>query len=246
MNGDRVLRIIAALTLWLAPLPAAFFVGRSVYWHLIHNWHLDLMALGIIAAVLAGGMIELVGLLSSHTALACARWNHHGNVRKEQRAWERAPFWPAASCFVVYVVVAIVLAVVLEARPDWAIYAPALITAMAATAYVSLGIYEQQRDRLARYNLEWNWKAKPNEDSELEKAKTELEKPEGELTEPEPKTEPESQFATKGDHIRYLLAYEPGLTQTELAMRSGASASYVSEVRRTVHERIRETGVWSE
>ena len=110
MNGDRVLRIVATLTLWLAPLPAAFFVGRSVYWHLIHNWHLDLGILGIVAAVLAGGMIELVGLLSSHTALACVRWNHHGNVRKAKSPWERAPFLLAAACFVVYVVVAIVLA----------------------------------------------------------------------------------------------------------------------------------------
>ena len=166
MNGDRVLRIIAALTLWLAPLPAAFFVGRSVYWHLVYHWHLSLGWIGIVAAVITGGMIELVGILSAHTALACWRWNHHGNVKKDKSPWERAPFALAVSCFLVYAIVAIVLAVVLEALPFLAVYAPALVTAMAATAYVSLGVYEQQRDRLARYNLAWNWKAKPSEASE--------------------------------------------------------------------------------
>jgi len=166
MNGDRVLRIIATLTLWLAPLPAAFFVGRSVYWHLIFNWHLSLGGIGIVAAVITGGMIELVGILSAHTALACWRWNHHGNVKKAKSPWERAPFALAVTCFLVYAAVAITLAVVLEALPFLAVYAPALVTAMAATAYVSLGVYEQQRDRLARYNLSWNWKAKPSDDSE--------------------------------------------------------------------------------
>ena len=66
-----------------------------------------------------------------------------------------------------------------------------------------------------------------------EKRKTTT-KTEQEHSEPEPEPEgaepePEPQFATKKEHIRYLMAYEPGLSQTELAARTGASASYVSE-----------------
>jgi len=57
-------------------------------------------------------------------------------------------------------------------------------------------------------------------------------------TEPaEPSTEsPELlEFASKADHIRHLLATEPGLTQAEVANRASASASYVSEVVRSNH-----------
>jgi len=223
MNGDRVLRIIATLTLWLAPLPAAFFVGRSVYWHLIFNWHLSLGGIGIVAAVITGGMIELVGILSAHTALACWRWNHHGNVKKAKSPWERAPFALAVTCFLVYALVAIILAVVLEALPFLAVYAPALVTAMAATAYVSLGVYEQQRDRLARYNLEWNWKASAEKDTEPE------------MKEPE---DPEislhrraiAEAPDKKSQILFLMNTEPTLKQSDIARILGTSQGYVSSI----------------
>ena len=161
VNGAAIINGIAILTLWLAPLPAAFFVGRSVYWHLIHNWHADLGGWGLIPAFLAGGMVELVGLLSAHVALATARWNSKGHVRKEKNPWERAPVGLAATCFAIYCGSAFALAVVLEAYPTFATWAPALFTVMAATAYLSIGVYEQHRDRLAYYGLTWDWKSVP-------------------------------------------------------------------------------------
>ena len=166
MNGASVIKTIATLTLWLAPLPAAFFVGRSVYWHLIHNWHLALGALGIAAAVLSGTMVELVGLLSAHIALATARWNQKGHVKKDKNPWERAPVELAIGCFVVYCLSAFLLAVVLEAAPVFSTWAPALFTVMAAAAYLSVGLYEQHRDRLTYYGLTWDWKSVPKTQDE--------------------------------------------------------------------------------
>ena len=173
MNGASVVKTIATLTLWLAPLPAAFFVGRSVYWHLIHNWHLDLGYLGIGAAVLAGTMVELVGLLSAHIALAAARWNQKGHVKKDKNPWERAPVELAIACFAVYCLSAFLLAVVLEAAPIFSTWAPALFTLMAAAAYLSVGVYEQHRDRLTYYGLTWDWKSVPKSmDVELDADRT--------------------------------------------------------------------------
>jgi len=168
MNGDRVIRIVATLTLWLAPLPAAFFVGRSVYYHLIFTWHLWIGAVpALAAAVISGGMIELVGILSAHTALATGRWNRRGDVKRtDKRNRERAPFALAVGCFGVYVLAAIALAVVLEAFPFLAVWAPALFTVMAAAAYVSIGVYEQHRDRLRRYRLGWDWTMMPDDSND--------------------------------------------------------------------------------
>lgn len=230
VNGDSVLRVIAVLVLWIAPLPAAFFVGRSVYWHLIYGWHLDLGILGVAAAVVAGAMIELVGILSAHVALACHRWNGHGNVRKKDRPWERAPFWAAAVCFVIYAGVAIALAVVLEALPELAIYAPALVTAIAADAYVALGIYEQHRDRLTRYGLQWNWK--PTQEPVAE-AQPDLQPvqfsqrlvQQGRALGVYPQVQ---DFRSKAEHVRWLHEHQPGLTVTELAQEARCHVSSAS------------------
>lgn len=166
MNGSAIVELTAKLTLALALLPASFFVGRSVWWHLIHNWHIDLGPWGLLPAVIAGIVVELVGILSAQVVLACARWNRRGHVRKEKSPWERAPIALAGICFGVYVVSAIALTVVLEAWPDMATAAPALFTVVAATAYFSVGIYEQHRDRLTYYGLTWNWKTTRNEGQE--------------------------------------------------------------------------------
>lgn len=222
MNNGREIRIIATITLWMAPMPAAFFVGRSVYYHLIHTWHLPLGVLGLVAAVISGMMIELVGILSAHTALATGRWNKRGDVRRKHSHKERAPFGWAVGCFSVYALAAVALAVVLEWVPEFAVAAPALFTIMAAAAYLSVGIYEQHLDRLRRYGLGWAWLALAEKD-EQEHSETEPGQKKSELDKP-------PQFGTKREHIRYLMKTEPGLTQTELALRSGASASYVSEL----------------
>ena len=166
MNGSAIVELTAKLTLALALLPASFFVGRSVWWHLIHNWHVDLEGWGLFPAIVAGVVVELVGILSAQTVLACARWNRRGNVRKEKSPWERAPVRLASVCFAVYFISAIALAVVLEAWPEMATAAPALFTVMAATAYFSIGIYEQHRDRLAYYGLTWDWKTTKGEGGE--------------------------------------------------------------------------------
>jgi len=51
-----------------------------------------------------------------------------------------------------------------------------------------------------------------------------------ELKTQEPEPEPPPKFATKKEHVRHLMEHEPNLTQTELAVKTGASASYVSEL----------------
>lgn len=54
---------------------------------------------------------------------------------------------------------------------------------------------------------------------------------EPELALPEP--EPAPSFATKREAVEYWLDAEPGISRTELILRTGASPSYVSEVARS-------------
>jgi hypothetical protein len=166
VNGTAFVNVLSNLTLGIAMLPSAFFVGRAVWWHLIQNWHLSLGGIGLVPAVLAAAMIELVGILSAHVALAVVRWNRKGQVRKEKSHWERAPVALAVACFSVYCLCAVALTVVLEAYPEFATVAPALFTIMAAVAYLTVGVYEQHRDRLAYYGLAWDWKPVPHEGEE--------------------------------------------------------------------------------
>jgi len=173
MNNGNEIRVIATITLWTAPLPAAFFVGRSVYYHLIYMWHLPLGALGLIAAIVAGMLIEFVGILSAHTALATGRWNRRGDVLREKSHKERAPFGLAVCCFLIYALAAVALAVVLEWVPEFSVAAPALFTIMSATAYLSVGIYEQHLDRLHRYNIGWAWLALPEQEPDTSEQRSE-------------------------------------------------------------------------
>ena len=232
MNNGHEIRIIATITLWTAPLPAAFFVGRSVYYHLIYTWHLPLGVLGLVAAIIAGMMIELVGILSAHTALATGRWNRRGDVRREHSHKERAPFGWAVGCFAIYAAAAVALTVVLEWLPEFAVAAPALFTIMAAAAYLSVGIYEQHLDRLRRYGLDWVWLALVEQDEpELQQDATPLQP----FNSPVPYSE-----LTKTALVRQLACDMPEWDRATLAQQAGCSMSTVSRAL-NAHSRIHKT-----
>ena len=72
-----------------------------------------------------------------------------------------------------------------------------------------------------------------------EQKKTERQQRQAERQTEKTEQQPAPQFVTKRDHIRYLMATEPGITPAELITRTGASASYVSEVARNGDEQHR-------
>ena len=72
-----------------------------------------------------------------------------------------------------------------------------------------------------------------------EQKRTERQQRKDERKTEQPEGEPAPAFATKRAHIRYLMDTEPGITPAELVAKTGASASYVSEVARNGHEQKR-------
>lgn len=166
-----MLRTLARTAPYLAPLPSAWFIGRSIYLHLLHDWPLPIPPLvNITVATIAGISIEVLAIVSVHNGLALFRWNDQPRVRSS--GWERAPFWLAAVCLVLYMVAAALLLIVLEAIPWLSRYAPIMFPLLGLVGALNLGILDQHLSRLERYNLTWelrsnddrsNVKRPPNE-----------------------------------------------------------------------------------
>lgn len=161
MTEISLIRFVAKLAPLLAPLPSAFFIGRSVYYHLLYRWHPELGISNYILlsiAIIAGLAIELLAISSVYLAASLHRWNNHGQVKKEKGGWERAPFGLALVIAGVYLLVSIYLLVVLEAVPDLARYSAIAFPLLAAVAATNWALFEGHRDRLARYGMVWSFK----------------------------------------------------------------------------------------
>lgn len=162
MAEFRLIQLVAKLAPLLAPIPSAFFIGRSVYYHLLYNWHLDLPGLvNLIVAVIAGLAIEMLAISSVYLATSLKRWNEYGHVRKEKNAWEKAPFTLSLVVAGIYVAVAIYLLVVLESVPQLAPYSAVAFPVLAMVGAMNWALFQQHQDRLDRYGLKWSFKAVP-------------------------------------------------------------------------------------
>ena len=129
----NAIRVVAKLSPWLAPLPSAYFVGRSAMVHL---------ALPLFVAIIVAAIIETLGLATVHTALWAYDWNTH-----KRKTDPRAPVGLAVVLGGVYVVATLGLVVFLEVWPFLATYAPAIFPALAVVGAVNLALIAQQEQR---------------------------------------------------------------------------------------------------
>lgn len=133
-HGERnLVKWVAKVSPWLAPLPSGFFVAR------VSLKHLDLP---ILVGVVTGVIIELLGIASIHTWLWLSDWN--ANKRKVD---PDAPATFAAFLGVFYLLATISLTVVLEVQPLLSTYAPAMFPLLAIVGALNLALIAQQEQR---------------------------------------------------------------------------------------------------
>ena len=129
----KAVRIVAKLAPWLAPVPSAYFVGRSSVRHL---------DLPIWVAVVVATVIETLGVVTVHNLLSMNEWN--ANKRKSDPA---APTWIAVILCATYLLTTITITVFLETIPRLATYAPVMFPLLALVGGVNIALLAQQEKR---------------------------------------------------------------------------------------------------
>ena len=123
-------KFVAKLSPWLAPIPSAFFVGRSSITHLALPWPV---------AVIVAAIVETLGLATVHTALWLSDWNH-----TKRKIDPTAPTVIALALGAVYIVTTLGLIVALEVWPGLSTYAPAMFPLLAVVGTVNLALIANQ------------------------------------------------------------------------------------------------------
>ena len=136
----NAVKLIAKISPWLAPLPSAYFVGRSAMVHL---------DLPLPVAVIVAAIIETLGLSTVHTALWAYDWNTH-----KRKTDPRAPVPLSIALSAAYVVATLGLVVFLEVWPFLATYAPAIFPALAVVGALNLALIAQQEQRETTVRVE--------------------------------------------------------------------------------------------
>jgi hypothetical protein len=132
----RVTDVIAGLVPWLAPIPSAVLVANATMKHLA--WSLPV-------AIVAGLIIEGLGLTSTSTALTLWDWN-----ARRPAGEPKAPFWLAGLMVAVYLVSTIGLTVVLDMDTALVHIAPALFPVLALVGTINIALRSQHKHRLER------------------------------------------------------------------------------------------------
>jgi hypothetical protein len=132
----RVTDVIAGCVPWLAPIPSAVLVANATIKHLA--WSLPV-------AIVAGLIIEGLGLTSTSTALTLWDWN-----ARRPAGEPKAPFWLAGLMVGVYLVSTIGLTVVLDMDTALVHIAPALFPVLALVGTINIALRSQHKHRLER------------------------------------------------------------------------------------------------
>lgn len=135
LNEEGFIDFVAKLSPWLAPLPSAFFVFDATQKHL----HTGVQLSWVIAIV-----IETLGLTTTHTALSMHGWNR----AHEDQPEKQSPFILAVCLALVYILATLSLIGVLEIRPDWQHYAPAMFPLLAVVGAVNLALRSLHNQRV--------------------------------------------------------------------------------------------------
>ena len=140
-HGERTLiKSVARLTPWFAPLPSAYFVARS---------SIDHLQLPLVVAIVIAVIVEFLGLTSVHTWLWLSDWNN-----RKRKLDPAAPSGYAMILCLVYLVTTIMLTIMLEIFSSLSTYAPALFPALALVGAFNLAMITQQDTREARVHQE--------------------------------------------------------------------------------------------
>jgi hypothetical protein len=135
IHEEGIIDFVSKLSPWIAPLPSAWFVHDATVNHLHANTGLA----WVIAIV-----IETLGLTTTHTALGMHGWNKaHTNQPEKQ-----APFALSVILAVVYVAATLMLISVLEVKPEWQHYAPAMFPILAVVGAVNLALRSHHNNRI--------------------------------------------------------------------------------------------------
>jgi hypothetical protein len=132
-HEKSLVKWIAKLSPWLAPLPSGYFVARASIEHL---------ALPLVMGIAVGVIIEFLGIASVHTWLWLSDWNS-----SKRRSDPKAPTGLAAFLGGIYLCATVGLTVVLEVAPHLSTYAPVLFPALAVVGAVNLALIAQQEQR---------------------------------------------------------------------------------------------------
>jgi hypothetical protein len=130
---QALVKVVARVTPWLAPIPSAYFVARSSMKHL---------AIPLAVVIVVAVIVEFLGLTSVHTWLWLSDWN--------SRKRKTDPSAPASYAFIlclIYVAVTVSLTTLLEVSPDLSAYAPALFPILALIGAFNLALISQQENR---------------------------------------------------------------------------------------------------
>lgn len=135
IHEEGIIDFVSKLSPWIAPLPSAWFVHDATVRHLTGNSGLA----WTIAVV-----IETLGLTTTHTALGMHAWNKTHAEQPEKQA----PFWLAVILAFVYVIATLMLISVLEVKPEWQHYAPAMFPLLAVVGAVNLALRSHHNNRI--------------------------------------------------------------------------------------------------
>lgn len=135
IHEEGIIDFVSKLSPWIAPLPSAWFVHDATVRHL---------AAGSGLAWIIAIVIETLGLTTTHTALGMHAWNKtHANQPEKQ-----APFGLAVVLAIVYVIATLLLISVLEVKPEWQHYAPAMFPLLAVVGAVNLALRSHHNNRI--------------------------------------------------------------------------------------------------
>ena len=135
----KAVKIVSKLAPWFAPVPSAYFVGRSSVRHL---------DLPIWVAVIIASVIETLGVVTVHNLLWMNGWN--ATRRKSDPA---APAWIAVILCAIYLTTTITITVFLETIPQLATipplatYAPVMFPLLVLVGGVNISLMAQQEKR---------------------------------------------------------------------------------------------------
>lgn len=129
----NLVKLVAKLSPWLAPIPSGYFVARASREHLF---------LPLPIAIIVGIIIEFLGIASVHTWLWLSDWKTNKRKRDPE-----APAGLAALLGGIYIITTVGLTIVLEVIPSMSIVAPAIFPILAVVGAVNLSLIAQQETR---------------------------------------------------------------------------------------------------
>ena len=143
LKEQQLTKIVSKISLWLAPLPSAYFVARSATKHLGVTSPFDV----IIALVL-----ETLGIATMHTTLWLYGWNQEsitpaGNLRRGRTLASKGEIILSTAMGALYLTTAILLIAVLEVTSELVIFAKALFPLFSIVGAVNLALIARQERR---------------------------------------------------------------------------------------------------